>query len=253
MYNETTNYMRNDMEPTTLDDLRGNEKNPRIMKNHDAEQLSASIKRFGDISGITFNLKLNRLVTGHQRVRTIKKDDPQATIQITQRFEQPTADGTVALGYVVSNGKTFPYRVVSWDEALDLAANIAANRVTGDFNNELLAEVTYDISQIDSSLLEATGQTQKEIDDLLKSVGGTGDEEEQASEDKEPKLTFKISAEQKAQIEAVIRYVKINQQITSGDEETQNGKALTHIVNEYVLAHPLPPEDEFAPPELPTE
>ena len=172
------------MEELSLDSLKANPKNPRTLSQHDGKALAASMKEFGDLSAIVFNEQTQQLVGGHQRVEIMRKVLGGGKVLITQRFEQPDAVGTVALGYVIYDGRQFPYRAVSWDLGRELAANVAANRIQGEFNLDLLGELNYELSQLENGaeLLALTGQTEDEISKLLDQVGANGESEEDAPE-----------------------------------------------------------------------
>jgi hypothetical protein len=161
------------METINLSQLRGNSKNPRSISKHDFENLKQSIDRFGDLSGVVFNVTTQQLVGGHQRVKAFEALQATKQVVITKRYDTPTPRGTVAVGYVTMNGELYSYREVQWDADFEKAANIAANRIQGEFDKDLLAEMTYEISQLENSadLLNMTGMAADEIDKLLSSVG----------------------------------------------------------------------------------
>lgn len=170
------------MEEIQLDTLKPNPKNPRQLSKHDGEALAKSMKEFGDLSAIVFNEQTQQLVGGHQRINVLQQVLHGGKVLITQRFEQPDAVGTVALGYVIYDGKQFPYRAVKWPLDRELAANIAANRIQGTFDLDLLAEVNYMIKESNEALLGLTGQTEQEIDKLMQSIGASTVEEDDAPE-----------------------------------------------------------------------
>lgn len=60
-----------------------------------------------------------------------------------------------------------------------MAANVAANRISGEFDLDLLAQVDYELAQLENGeeLLALSGQSDDEIKKLLASVG-VGDEEQ---------------------------------------------------------------------------
>jgi len=175
------------MDQVNINDLKGNPQNPRTISKHDYEALVNSIKRFGDLSGIVFNRRTGQLVGGHQRIEAFKRMGGDKSVQITERLESPNAKGTVAVGYVYFENEQYAYREVDWDQGTENAANIAANRIQGQFDLDLLAKITYEISQLENGdeLLGLTGQTTDEINRLLDSVGAGGDSD---SEDDAPEV-----------------------------------------------------------------
>lgn len=176
------------MDTTQFDELKSDPKNPRIISDHDGSALAESMKRWGDLSCIVFNVRTKQLVGGHQRIGVLTKVLAGAKkVEITQRFETPDSVGTVGLGYVLYEGRQFAYREVDWPESEQRAANIAANRIQGEFKLDMLAEVTYELSQLENGaeLLALTGQTDAEISSLLDSVGANGEAD---AEDDVPEL-----------------------------------------------------------------
>lgn len=172
------------MEEIELDQLLGNPKNPRTMSKHDAAALDTSIKEFGDLAGIVFNRQTKQLVGGHQRIEIFKRMKGDKKVVITQRFDAPDKVGTTALGYLIHDGKQYAFREVDWPLDRETAANIAANRIQGEFDLALLAEMDWWLKENAPDMLVLTGQTDDEISRLLDSVGG----DENSEEDDAPEL-----------------------------------------------------------------
>ena len=110
----------------SIDDLKEWDRNPREITHQAQDGLATSLQEFGDLSGIVFNATLGALVSGHQRVETIRKKwGDQARVE-GDRIILPT-------------GESIGIRVVEWDRAKQTAANIAANSPTiaGTFTEEL--------------------------------------------------------------------------------------------------------------------
>lgn len=181
------------METKNIDDLKANPKNPRSINKHDYDALVASLKEFGDLSGIVFNTVTGQLVGGHQRTEAFKRMGGKRQVIITHRFDEPNRQGTMALGYVDYDNEQYSYREVAWNADKEKAANIAANRIQGQFDLDLLAEITFEISQVEDAtgLLKLTGQTEDEINRLLKMSGAVdaGTEDEQGKLDKQDHLS----------------------------------------------------------------
>lgn len=161
------------MESKDISQLAANPKNPRTMSKHDAEALQNSIDLFGDLSGIVYNVQSKQLVGGHQRIETMKKIMPNAKIEMLEPYPLEKDDvGTVGIGFVLLGTKRYAYREVDWPADVEAAANIAANRIQGEFDIDLLAEMNYWLKENNPELLRATGQTDEEISRLLDSVSG---------------------------------------------------------------------------------
>jgi len=120
--------------------------NPRNISKSRLATLKKSMERFGDLSGIVYNVRTKRLVGGHQR---LKNFDPEWTISITGvRAKRPVDKaGTVARGYVSAPSGQWTYREVDWDEATEKAANIAANAAGGAFDDDKLKGLVIELDE----------------------------------------------------------------------------------------------------------
>ena len=120
----------------TIQKLKPWDRNPRSISKEALAGLKISLDRFGDLSGIVFNIRNQALVSSHQRTKTLPAD---SEIIIEKHYRRPTRTGTVAEGYVLIKGERFHYREVKWDEKTHAAANVAANNpyISGDFTSEL--------------------------------------------------------------------------------------------------------------------
>jgi len=143
-----------------IKDLTPNERNPRKMSTQDKMNLQKSLRKFGDLSGIIFNRTSKRLVGGHQRSSVLPQD---STIKIETKHDSPTAAGTVAEGYALIDGEKFKYREVEWDKKTETEALIAANKHSGDWDNEKLRLNFADFPDLD---IEAIGFDISELDDF---------------------------------------------------------------------------------------
>ena len=220
------------METKALDTLNPNPKNPRTMSKHDADALAKSMKEFGDLSPITFNEQTQQLVGGHQRINILRHVLKGGEVYITQRFDNPDSVGTVALGYVIFDGKQFAYRAVSWDLPRELAANIASNRIQGAFQLDLLAEVNYMIKEANEALLGLTGQTDDEIAKLLGDVAPEEPEEKPADENE--RLEFSLTKEQVEIVEEALGHIKANREMATEKNSSMNGNALYYMSKDYL-------------------
>jgi DNA modification methylase len=160
----------------SLDDLKANPKNPRTISKADYAALKKSIEKFGDLSGIVFNITTGQLVGGHQRTQAfLEVGGNKKIIYAWNTPDNPNNVGTVAYGHVDIAGEHFTYREVKWPLEREMAANIAANRIQGNWDMDLLAEANFMLHEEFPDLLELTGQTPDEINNLLDAVGANGD------------------------------------------------------------------------------
>ena len=134
-----------------LKDLKGAEYNPRMITDRRLDNMGDSYERFGDLSGIVFNRRSGKLVSGHQRIANIEKRGYPTAVKTN-----PTKDdhGTVEEGVLaVKTDKgviRIPMRVVDWeDQKAEMAANVAANAHGGQFDKQKLSKLMADLEVIE--------------------------------------------------------------------------------------------------------
>lgn len=227
------------MEIKQLDDLVDNPRNPRFIKDREFEALKQSISKFGDLSSIVFNVRTQQLIGGHMRVKAFRALQGQKRVVIEHRFDVPNRHGTIAIGHVELDGELYKYREVDWSPEWAEAAGIAANHIMGEDNSDLLAQVAYDLKQLENGddLLALTGLADKEIEKLLQSVG-VGDDPETASEDqpdetKNEKLSFALSPDQREVVELALQQAKQANDIPHTNLDNINGTALYYVCKDY--------------------
>lgn len=231
------------MEQKPFENLKANPKNPRTINKTDFESLKRSITTFGDLSGVVFNIRTQQLVGGHQRIQAFKSLGGQDGVTITERYAEATPVGTIAVGHILNNGERFPYREVDWSLEKELAANIAANRITGQFDMDLLAEVTHQIQELNPDALILTGQTEDEINRLLQLTGAVDASENDEDQKAEDKLEFKLSAEQREIVEQALYHVKAQKMANVANASNMDGLALYTLCSDYLISlsnEPIP-------------
>ncbi len=102
---------------TTVADLKAASYNPRKISKAQLDALGKAMREFGDLSGIVHNTRTGNIVGGHMRVKHL---DP--SWEIVDGFVQGP------------NGERWSYRAVDWPEEKEKAANLAANKMGGDFD-----------------------------------------------------------------------------------------------------------------------
>jgi hypothetical protein len=137
--------------------------NPRKITAEQSRILKKALDRFGDLSGIVFNVRTQRLVSGHQRRKHL---DPGWEIM---KSEMRDSRGTVAVGHIVTPWGALSYREVDWDEATEKAANIVANKAGGEFD---LMPLKYVLAELNDGALdmELTGFDADELKALMTEV-----------------------------------------------------------------------------------
>lgn len=148
-----------------IQDLAKNPENPRKITDAKRKMLLKALRKFGDLSGIVFNRKTQRLVGGHQRRDAF---DPSTPVVVVKKYSTPTKTGTVAEGYVEAKGERFVYREVWWDEHMEKAANIAANKGAGEWDPARLKDWIQGLNSFDINFdLELTMFDPDEIKDIV--------------------------------------------------------------------------------------
>ena len=115
--------------------------------------------------------------------------------------------------------------------------NIAANRVQGEFQLDALAELNYEISQLENGadLLKQTGQTDEEIESMLKMNGVIDDAPEQPKDELDVnKLEFALTSDQREIVEEALGHVKATQKLQAINVRNLNGAALFVVAQDYL-------------------
>lgn len=159
-----------------MDDLKSLQPadyNPRTISTHDFQNLKKSIKDLGDLSGLVFNRRSGTIVGGHQRKEAY--NELGGTIVIEEQLDAPNSVGTVARGHVVIGDEKYTYRVVDWPEDKEKLANLAANRIQGEWDDDKLSELIYSIRG--EAWLPETGFSQQEVTSILATVMDVGEDD----------------------------------------------------------------------------
>jgi len=144
-----------------LTDLNPHEKNPRLISDKKKNKLSETLEKYGDLSGVVFNLENQKLVGGHMRVETFK--NAKTSIEYTEQRQQPDKQGTIAHGYIVIKGNKYAYREVLWEDNLaHEAAMIIANYAGGDWDDEKIG--AWDKGWLEDEVGMEEWETKVEID-----------------------------------------------------------------------------------------
>jgi len=173
-----------------VSDLPDWQKNPRKITPSKARILAKTLQEFGDLSGFVFNKQNDSLVSGHQRKSILEN----AEIQITEKYDTPTAQGTTAIGYAVIDGEKFAYREVMWDEDKHTAAAIAANKGAGEWDFATLKDL---MLEMDSGAfdMEFTGFELPEIENMMGAVTIPDLENENVEKEKKFILTLEFGTQ----------------------------------------------------------
>ena len=158
-----------------IKNLSANPGNPRRITDKKLSQLKKTLEEFGDLGGFVFNRRSQQLVGGHQRAKLFSQDAP---IHIERTYDTHTRTGTVAEGYVILKGERFKYREVDWDDLREKAANIAANKGAGEWDDEKLGEWFKDLDMLGFDLDLTMFDETERIDFLEIAAPGNTDEDD---------------------------------------------------------------------------
>lgn len=228
--------------------------NPRKISDFDYANLKQSMLTFGPLEGIVKNVCTSNFVGGNQRTRGLRElgaDDITITWRATETPD-PSGPATLAYGYVTMNGERFSYREVYWPtDAVDSngnaysskerAANIAANRIQGEWDDELRSQIDYELSQLSNAeeLLAQTGQDPHELEKLLEQAGvmPNGEEEPDGQgDDPHDSNDRKITAtkEQWEVIDEALENVIATHEMYTDQNSTKKGTALYYLAREHL-------------------
>ena len=146
-----------EIEHIKITDLKPAEYNPRRISEEDYQKLKNSISTFGLVDPIIVNLKNMHIVGGHQRYdvlldQSMEDNDFMAELPMIRLGD---------VGFVFTDTN-----LSIEDEAHEKALNLALNKISGEWDNDKLAEVLEDLDS--SSLdLELTGFDELESSVLL--------------------------------------------------------------------------------------
>ena len=130
------------IEQLPIDELRPDPANPRRISDQELETLTRSINKFGLVDTIIARREDRMVIGGHQRLLAARK-----------------------LGY-----KTIP--VVLTDLTVEQAhlLNIALNKISGSFDQELLARLLKELKEVPDIDLSLSGFEDDELKKLMKSL-----------------------------------------------------------------------------------
>jgi len=114
--------------------LKPDPANPRVMKPEAATGLGVSMETFDDIAGITWNERTGEFVAGHQRMAQLRAAGAKTWRRLSK------TRGMIAHP---KTGAEFPIRIVDWDPSKQRAANLVANNphLQGEYTPEALAQL----------------------------------------------------------------------------------------------------------------
>lgn len=167
-----------------LKEIVGHPSNP---KDHDIGETVVSIQRFGFLDPIVYNVRTNRLLSGHGRVEALRQ---------MKLNNYPRPRNVERL----SNGDWgVPNFEVDVEEEEEEAVLIALNRLVerGGWNEVRLADVMSDLAARGEEMLKGTGFDMDDVDALLKKVGFAKSQDESSEEnvDDEYNVTYAIVVE----------------------------------------------------------
>lgn len=143
------------IEEVRIEDLSFADYNPRRMMRHEAEALKRSLDEYGVVEPAVVNL------------RTPEKGWPADS-------SKTIVGGHMRVSAALELGReTFPTFYVDLDAPREKALNLALNRISGEWDEDKLAEVIYGLSENgDEELMALTGFDAPELEKILDEVAG---------------------------------------------------------------------------------
>ena len=236
-----------------FESLQADPRNPRKMSDTKAKNLSATMQKFGDLGPVVFNRRNGRLVGGHMRVKTLENLIGHKQVTIVTHYDQPDAQGTVALGYVWLNNTSYAYREVDWPEDWHLEANQAANNNTGEWNWDMLPEINQELLELGGDLA-MTGWSDEEMNKILNQAGTdlSGEPEANSNDDGMKPLHVRLTDEQLATVYEAIGIAKRERSFANEPNPDFDANALSYICRSYAETH-TSQNVTPAEPELPSD
>lgn len=130
------------VEEVAIADLAFDPKNPRRMTEAQARKLMDSLETFGAVEPAVFNRTTGEVVGGHMRLQAAK-----------------------VLGW-----ETYPTVFVDLERDQQRSLNLALNKISGEWDEDMLAEVLWELKE-NGADLGLTGFEEGELEKLLKEVG----------------------------------------------------------------------------------
>lgn len=217
--------------------------NPRKVEGTRLAKLEETMREYGDLSGIVFNARTQRLVGGHMRKRVM---EPEWSVS-----KKPFHDkaGTIAIGYVETPHGKFNYREVDWGENKERVANIIANDHTGQWVSEKLfdniAEIKAEDPKFDESVFsfklpEANGFTfTADEDDEGDVIVGVKQEHQKLKEARENPDAVDEDEFVVIKFNVAIKDVDLLDNLHKTTSMNSRSHALRHVVQFYREAHNL--------------
>jgi hypothetical protein len=121
--------------PFAVGDIQHYHRNPRLITQDKFKELQGLMRTLGDISGVVHNRRSNEAIGGNQR-NVVFGD---SRIELTEVYDEPDDQGTVAWGYIYWENHKWNYRLVDWNDDQCAAANLAANLGAGEWDWDVFA------------------------------------------------------------------------------------------------------------------
>ena len=206
-------------------------KNPRTINKRQFTDLEKWLRELGDLSGIVHDLNSDEIISGNQRGRVF--DINSCKIVLTEELDEPDAQGTVAMGYVVWDGQRYGYRAVRWTPRQAEQANIVANKAGGEWDWDILAN-QFDVPDLlDWGFTDFEFGIGKDDIDWSDAFGNLPDGDRAPFQ----QMTFTLHDEQVEQVKAAVAASKAMGDFDGSLNENSNGNALARICETFVTEH----------------
>lgn len=165
-----------------LSEIKEYHKNPRKISEERFGHLSESLRKLGDLGGVVVNRPTKEIIGGNQRIKAFMQERDKYEVLLLEEYKTKQADGTVARGYVIRDKglpseQRFSYREVEWTPDECEEANIVANKVTGMWDYDMLANgfdvaklLDFGFSEQELDLLPKPPEVEMDKEGLTKSL-----------------------------------------------------------------------------------
>lgn len=142
--------------------------NPRQLKSKKHAKLKNDLEKYGDISGVVYNVETGATIGGN--MRSLVFNIAECEFEFTHVNDEPDEQGTLKLGYVIWKGQRYNYREVKWNKFDEDTACLIANIGAGEFDWEGLAAFDAEVLNLagmDEDMLKVLENDERQLRAML--------------------------------------------------------------------------------------
>ena len=216
-----------------IQDIIPAEYNPRQIKPEQLQQLQENMQRFGLVDPIIINLKNNHIIGGHQRYQILKQEYDDKQLHLLRL-------GDIGWVFDETNLKLND----TYDEK---ALNISLNNLSGEFQEDKLAELLTDLQEADYDITLTGFQDYEVYDIILNNETITDALNDDVEDDANELLNFTDTIQEQQETLNIQLYSDKQRQtliqlVTQLKKEHPN-KSIAENLTNYLETHIQPPEN----------